>query len=137
MNGRNFVTYKSVKNSLEAQVYLGNDIKPENIIWDARKKTAKIVGFENIQNIRLGQKTILASRLTNNGPYAAPENKLANICSKQSDIYALGKTIEDKLSLSKPCLSYTSLMLKIQVNKMLSDGSTKRPTIHQRSAYNN
>ena len=108
------------------------DLKPANVIWDAKEGYVNIVDFNRARVLPPNEESFYEPD-SSDKDYMAPESLASEPYkySKASDIYSLGKTLFEKLTIHanpKPYLGYDQLILKPFIQKMMTADEHQRPT---------
>lgn len=117
--------------ALHSQNVLHKDIKPANILWDTDAGVVKVVDYDSAARLSQGEDKISTTSASDRA-YMAPECPKETggyFFSKATDVYSLGKTLDEKFNLSKPYYSYTDLLMKKQIEKMMDKDPSQRPSI--------
>ncbi|KTC97518.1 protein kinase domain-containing protein [Legionella erythra] len=124
---------------LHGRNILHTDLKPDNIIWDAKEGHTHIIDFNRAKRLPHGDTHILVSYGSDRG-YMAPETETDNgyLFSRASDIFSFGKIMVQQFMMvdnrgeshslhNKPYLSYDELLLAEFLNRMCHSEEDKRP----------
>lgn len=118
---------------------LHTDLKPDNILWDAKEGHVNIIDFNRAKKLPEGHTHVRVS-YSSDKHYMAPETETDNgyLFSRASDIFSLGKIMAEQFKMTdnsgeshslhnKPYLSYDELLLAEFLNRMCHPEEKRRP----------